>query len=572
MDYTVSSPDFGEEVSSTTQIRSKNFIPCFPNTAYYNGGTRAIIICYDASKKGISSKGIIYPDSVFSTPDNCYYLRFYCVPEYGTTYHNDICINISDASKNGTYEPYTTSALSLPISDKFLDGMDGVGTAYDEQTPTDYYKRMGIVDLGNLPWYTSSAGTDIFYATISNMKYHNEPSVIANIKTASYVSIPYNDRIATDKSICGLVSSYGASVMIHDSSLDNYTTAQVKTALSGKYLIFELSTPLQNYGVVDLGSLEWRYTSPTFVSEDIIDMKISTMSDVGLAICASYIPAGNVSASNMPNMSWRLSGNYTQAFIFKNTSYNDADLFKASLNGVYLFYEKANPQPITPALDMTFKAWKDGTEQILPENTSDPYTAPIRTDMTYMSTDEAVLYLKDHAVTDPTVIDDIEDLKDDVGDLQTDVGTLQTDVGTIQTQIGSESTTPMTGILGRLNTDESSISSMQSTVTDLDNYAGAFASGGSVTSGIRTSGATQSVTLQANESKLVTISKAPLSGYTYAGLYGFSSGDNEVLISTVEYSELSQSVMVRLKNTNSSQTTTSVSVILTFIKNYSGGN
>ena len=161
---------------------------------------------------------------------------------------------------------------------------------------------------------------------------------------------------------------------------------------------------------------------------------------------------------------------------------------------------------------------------------------------------------------------------DDIEDLQTDVGNLQTDVSGIQTQIGSESTTPMTGILGRLNTDESSISSMQSTVTDLDNYADAFASGGSVTSGIRTTSASQSVTLQANESKLVTISKAPLSGYTYAGLYGFSSGDNEVLISTVQYSLFNESVSVRLKNTSGSQTTTTVSVDLTFIKNYSGGN
>ena len=147
--------------------------------------------------------------------------------------------------------------------------------------------------------------------------------------------------------------------------------------------------------------------------------------------------------------------------------------FKLKYPNLEVYYELATTteQSISPALDMTFKAWKGGTEQILPENTSDPYTAPIRTDMTYMSTDEAVLYLKDHAVTDPTVIDDIEELQDDVSDLQTDVGNLQTGVGTlqtdvsgIQTQIGSESTTPMTGILGRLNTAETDITALENVI------------------------------------------------------------------------------------------------------------
>ena len=353
------------------------------------------------------------------------------------------------------------------------------------------------------------------------------------------------------------------------------------------------SKDITRVGSVDLGSLDWTLynidsgTKKLYRSTNIADCKASTdASVVPNIICAKYPTVAQNSRADK-TLSMQTSSS-AKTFDIIDNDIADASAFKQAMNGQYLYFEleNATEQSVSPALDMTFKAWKGGTEQILPENTSDPYTAPIRTDMTYMSTDEAVLYLKDHAVTDPTVIDDIEDLQDDVsdlqtdvgnlqtdtGNLQTDVGTLQTDVGTIQTQIGSETTTPMSGILGRLNTDESNISSMQSTVTDLDNYADAFASTGSTTSGIRITSAVQSVTLDSGESKFVTIPKAPLSGYTYIGIYGFSCGDNNVLISQIQYSLVNETVGVRLKNTASYQTTVTVSVDLTFLKNYSGGN
>ena len=48
------------------------------------------------------------------------------------------------------YEPYSTDTLSLPITTYFPDGMMSAGTVYDELTSTNYYKRIGVIDLGNL--------------------------------------------------------------------------------------------------------------------------------------------------------------------------------------------------------------------------------------------------------------------------------------------------------------------------------------------------------------------------------------------------------------------------------------
>lgn len=219
-------------------------------------------------------------------------------------------------------------------------------------------------------------------------------------------------------------------------------------------------------GSVDLGPLDWSLSTVSS-SQHIFR---ALLNDLNIKIPDNYSYPNATIADYQSYPYTPLSGSGDGYFaigqrpegkilVIIDFDYSTLESFISHISGKYLYYELETPteQSISPALDMAFKAWKGGTEQILPENTSDPYTAPIRTDMTYMSTDEAVLYLKDHAVTDPTVIDDIEELQDDVGDLQTDVDTLQT-------QIGSESTTPMTGILGRLNTAETDITALENII------------------------------------------------------------------------------------------------------------
>lgn len=98
----------GENVARTDRIRSKNYIQTLANTIYYAriASTSNIFICeYDANKTFIRLYYAVQ-NTTFITGKNTHFIRFYVQPNYGTTYNNDICINISDASKNGTYEPY----------------------------------------------------------------------------------------------------------------------------------------------------------------------------------------------------------------------------------------------------------------------------------------------------------------------------------------------------------------------------------------------------------------------------------------------------------------------------------
>ena len=105
----------GNPTSSTTLLRSKstNYINVFPNTEYYvkvGSDIDCIMYFYDSGKNFIQS--ISRKNITFTTPANARYMRFRMGSTYGTTYNNDICINISGA-KNGTYEPYHAETTAL---------------------------------------------------------------------------------------------------------------------------------------------------------------------------------------------------------------------------------------------------------------------------------------------------------------------------------------------------------------------------------------------------------------------------------------------------------------------------
>lgn len=100
--------------ASNNSIRCKNYIPVFANTTYYikSSGLTLYICQYDADKNFIGTRsGVI--DSGFITLSNCRYLRFNMATAYGSTYNNDICINLSDPARNGQYEPYESHTYSL---------------------------------------------------------------------------------------------------------------------------------------------------------------------------------------------------------------------------------------------------------------------------------------------------------------------------------------------------------------------------------------------------------------------------------------------------------------------------
>ena len=303
--------------------------------------------------------------------------------DYGSnrnTYVKDVQLEIN--SSVSSYEPYTTSTLSLPISDKFPDGMDGVGTAFDEQTPTDYYKRMGMVDLGSLDWNYS--GSYFYSSVIPNAPSVREYGVDCVCSKYPKSDSQYASTMPDKTCAMCLASSNDRRAWIKDSSYT--TTSDLKSSLSGIYMYYPLATPLQNYGVVDLGNLTYTHslsgTRHLFVSSSINDLKVN-----GQLLCSKYnylVGGRNQAWMNSNANDYDFTDLYnTQQVIICNNSYSDPDVFKTAMSGIYLLYEMANPTHIDPPLDLTYDIWDDGTEQLLPENTSTPTTTPILCDIDY---------------------------------------------------------------------------------------------------------------------------------------------------------------------------------------------
>ena len=104
------------EQYGSSQIKSKNAIRVFPNTTYYVKAPTGVNIYFKETPTGASFDNWGGSNGTFTTPSNCYYIMLYTGAGYGTSYNHDICINISDLTKNGTYEPYKENTYPLDDS------------------------------------------------------------------------------------------------------------------------------------------------------------------------------------------------------------------------------------------------------------------------------------------------------------------------------------------------------------------------------------------------------------------------------------------------------------------------
>lgn len=364
------------------------------------------------------------------------------------------------------YEAYSENTLSLPvIAEKFPDGEMSAGTAYDVLSKNDYDKVIGIVDLGNLVW-TYQSTYQYFYTTLSNGVYFNDNNS-ENIKCVIYstgTAVTTTSEMANvdDKTIRTRKNNNNSQVYVKDLSYTDATT--FANAVKGQYLYYELKTPLHNYGVVDLGSLEWTYYSGSQIFESNVLTGASypqTETEIGHMVCSKYIVGTrrNIWTDGMNNIIAINPNDFSERgkLWVRDTSYNNATTFKTAMSGVYLLYEKTTPEVID--LDLTYPIEQGGTEQLLPVNTSTPVTTPLLADMSYMSTDEAIKYLYENGSAN--VESEISALDSRLDSAEDDIDAIEGDITTINTAIGSESTTPMTGILGRLNEAESDISFLE---------------------------------------------------------------------------------------------------------------
>lgn len=242
----------GAKDSSTDRIRSKNAIPVFPNTTYYfrcSGGT-LFVYWYDADGSFISYTSC--SNSTLTSPANAHSMRFRMSSDYGTTYKNDICINLSDTDRNGTYEPFQRNVATLGLdSFRVKDAQGNIVTvnglwsvaACDEvdNWRKKYVKRVAKVNLKLLDWHRG--GDNVYYAP--------DVRVGGDGRDTNIISEgPWTpSESAWSQTYVGQIMTFNGSYLwIHDnrfSGLEEFVAAMEDVSL-----IYELVTPVE-YDLVD---------------------------------------------------------------------------------------------------------------------------------------------------------------------------------------------------------------------------------------------------------------------------------------------------------------------------------
>ena len=191
-------------------------------------------------------------DIEFTIPKGVRYLYFCMWTNYGTTYNHDICINISDPAKNGTYEPYKKSKINLNLNSfKVKDsqgniitingGLKSAGSVYDEIVGNKYIKRIGEVDLGTLNWDINTLPTS---PNGFNAYFHTHGLTVVCSKYICVQSITSSGWVQPSTLYYGHSNdNYG--IVITESNTKYPDSNTFKTAMSGVMLYYELATPIE---------------------------------------------------------------------------------------------------------------------------------------------------------------------------------------------------------------------------------------------------------------------------------------------------------------------------------------
>ena len=272
----------GAKISRTDKIRSTNKIRIFGGVTYFMCAPGTIdVYSYDISGAFLRVDSVS-ANTTFTPSANAAYIAIATQTTYGTTYKNDICINLSwSGYRNGEYEPYELhEAIFDPANWEDANGnkifpyggMFGFDSIRDFATPdNDGFIRKGTrvfgrVDMGTLDWVMTTR----FRASVSGKKYGYR-----NLQCAMFLTTPGTEG---DSVALGYISGGGST----DSVFLNIGTAEsveaLQTLLSGVYLYYELETPVEtelaepvaaSYYANDFGTEEWQpantdepYTAP----------------------------------------------------------------------------------------------------------------------------------------------------------------------------------------------------------------------------------------------------------------------------------------------------------------------
>lgn len=157
--------------------------------------------------------GEIRPSGIFTTSADTKYIMFSTRGIYGSTYNNDICINIShSAVANGTYHPYVEFEHEVPVNKYFPDGMRSAMYAYDEINEKEAIQRI-------CSFKVSDCFDNMVFVSSENMAHFTTPYALA---------LPSASNIFPNVICNKLITSYQETLMSLGSAITlNANTGEI---------------------------------------------------------------------------------------------------------------------------------------------------------------------------------------------------------------------------------------------------------------------------------------------------------------------------------------------------------
>ena len=262
----------GDKTENNSAIRSKNYIRVNPNTSYFYGvgtGGYLVISYYDKNNNFVSQLFGYGRNDSYTTPPNAFYMTFAVISGYGSSYRNDICINVSNASFNGTYKPFTKDerAFQYPPT---LKGIDS--TCYDDTA----LKKTKVYEFtGEEVWQ--------YFSQENAFACRSASADISDVKTSGAKTMTSNG-IVCEVAKVGVL--YTIVVKLTDNPQLTSSSDLNEIFVEGSELLYELATPTAQAGHTSLpedikieegGTLECVYQADGETPLLSIDTQVATI-------------------------------------------------------------------------------------------------------------------------------------------------------------------------------------------------------------------------------------------------------------------------------------------------------
>ena len=211
----------------------------------------------------------------------------------------------------------------------FPYGLLSAGDVHDEVSDTGAVKRVGVADLGDFNYKVMDYSTS-GYAWINEKNPDIDSPLSIDYKASACVCSKYpsalygSDGRMEDKTIAVSKWTFAAgAINIKDSSMSGYTTEQVKAALKGVMLYYELATPITitftspkdlGYNVQSGGTEELLPTNPSGSGPITAPVLLSVNYPLDAVGTLTNLPRNYISVASMDSFTTAL-GNFLNANI-----------------------------------------------------------------------------------------------------------------------------------------------------------------------------------------------------------------------------------------------------------------